>query len=183
MQLDTLIAGDTLSVLVSLADYPASAGWVLKYRLVARTAGPAAISITATAENDDHRVSVAAGTTAAWTADNYSWASWVERAAEKYTVAAGQLVIQPDPRTLAAGYDGRSQARKALDQAKAALAAWTPTQRRYAIAGREMEFNSPSAIQDVINYWERQVVIEDRKAKLGAGAPDPRRVQVRLGRV
>lgn len=178
-----LIAGDTLNFLASAPLYPASAGWVLKYRLAPRTVGGSVISFTATAEGDDYRVNVAAATTASWGPDNYSWSSWVERGAEKYTVESlGQISVKPDPRTAAAGYDGRSVARKALDDARAALASWTPTKRRYRIADREMEFNGTADIIKAINYWELEVQKEQRIADLAAGGIDRRKVYVRLNR-
>lgn len=164
MQQTELIAGDSLNYLSTATGYSAADGWVLKYRLIPRTVGNSAIDITATAEGADHRVQVAAATTASWAADTYGWAAWVEMGAEKYTVQTGQLTVQPDPRTAAVGTDTRSLARRALDDAKAALAAYSPTKRRYRIADREMEFNSPGDIIKTITYWEGKVDAEDRLA-------------------
>ncbi len=77
---------------------------------------------------------------------------------------------------MAAPFDLRSQATIALAAARAALAAWTPTQRRFRFGDREMEFNSPDDIIKVIRYWQAQVDAEDpdRGAR--------RKVYVRLGR-
>lgn len=161
MQQQTLVAGDSLNFATSVPQYPAGDGWVLKYRLVPRTAGGTPIDLTATAEGDDHRVSVAATATTTWNSDTYGWTAWVEKAGEVYTVDAGQIVVKPNPRTLVAGTDTRSQAEKALADAKAALAAWTPTRRRYRIGEREMEFNSPADIIKLITWWEQQVAAEN----------------------
>ncbi len=185
MQQQTLVAGDSLNFLTGGGAYPASAGWVLKYRLVPRTAGGTPIDITAAAEGDDHRVAVAASTTSSWGADAYTWASWVDKAGEVYTVDRGEISIKPDPRAMAAGYDGRSQARKALEQARAAFATFSETggkTRRYRIGGREMEFNSPVEIVKVISYWQVEVNREARNDALAKGFPDPRRMFVRLNR-
>ena len=62
-------AGDTITWLRSLADYPASAGWVLSYTLINSAAK---ISITATASGADHLVTVAAATSAAYTPATYT---------------------------------------------------------------------------------------------------------------
>ncbi|WP_428421954.1 hypothetical protein [Methylibium sp.] len=156
-----LIAGDSLNFLTTLPEYPAGAGWVLKYRLAPATAGGTAIDLQATAEGDAYRIATAAATTATWSADRHTWSAWVEKAGEVYTVDSGQILIKPNPRTLAAGYDGRSLAHKALDDAKAALAAWKPTQRRYKVGEREMEFSSTADIIKLITYWEQQVKAED----------------------
>lgn len=185
MQQQELVAGDSLNFLTGGGSYPASSGWVLKYRLVPRTVGGTAILLTATAEASDFRVAVAATTTATWVADSYNWFSWVEKSGETYTVASGQLVVKPDPRTVAAGHDGRSQAEKALDEAKAAYSTYTTsrgTTRRYRIGDREMEFSSSADIVQLINYWELQVKRERRQKALAEGRPDPSRTYVRLNR-
>lgn len=156
-----LIAGDSLNFATALPDYPAGAGWVLKYRLAPATVGGSVIDLQAVAEGDAYRVAVAAATTSGWAADRYTWSAWVEKSGEVYTVDDGQIRVKPNPRTLAAGHDGRTLAHKALDDAKAALAAWKPTQRRYKIGEREMEFNSSAEIIRHITYWEQQVKAED----------------------
>ncbi|MGV8823974.1 hypothetical protein [Methylibium petroleiphilum] len=156
-----LIAGDSLKFPTVLPEFPASAGWVLKYRLAPATVGGTAINLEASAVGDAYEVAIAAATTADWSPDRYTWSAWVEKSGEVYTVDDGQIVIKPNPRTLAAGHDGRTLAHKALDDARAALAAWKPTQRRYKIGEREMEFNSSAEIIRLITYWEQQVKAED----------------------
>lgn len=178
----TITAGDTLSFLAQVPAYPPAGGWTLKYRLVQRVSGGTPIAITASTEGEAYRVAVAAATTAAWVAGAYTWTSWVEGSGEVHSVDGGQLTIQPDPRTTAAGTDGRSEAEQALADAKAALKAWKPTVRSYTIAGREMQFNSAADVITLIEYWERQVAQEKREADLAAGRPDRRKVYVRMNR-
>jgi len=181
-----LIAGDSLSFLTLLPDYPATEGWVLKHRLVPRTAANAVIELTATAEGDGHRTEATATTTAAWSPDNYSWYSWVELGSQKASIGSGQKVVQQDPRTATAGHDGRSLARRTLDDLKAAYAdfsAGTRGQtRRYRIGEREMEFSSRAEIVQQINFWENEVAREIRQERLAQGLPDPRKVYVRVNR-
>jgi enamine deaminase RidA (YjgF/YER057c/UK114 family) len=160
----TLVAGDSLNFSTSTPQYPASSGWVLKYRLVPRAAGASVINLVGTAEGADHRVQAAAAVTASWAAGDYGWSAWVEKAGEVYTVDSGQIVVTPDPRQVAVGTDLRSLARKALEDARAALAAWNPTRRRYKIGEREMEFNGTADIIKLITYWQQQVDAEDQLA-------------------
>lgn len=166
----TLRAGDTYSQLVALADYLASDGWVLKERFTPR-AGGTAIALTAAAEGDDHRLTADAATTAAWPTGDYAAAQWVEKGAEVFTVAQGQLTILPNLRAISGATDTRSQAEIALASAKAAFAAWTPTHRRYKIGEREMEFNSSAEILRVVSYWQNQV---DREQGTAAATPGGR---------
>lgn len=182
MQQQELFAGDSLNFVTRGGDYPASAGWALKYRLAPLTVGGTPIDLTGTAEGDDHRVAVAVSTTANWAADTYSWVSWVEKAGEVYTLDKGQLVVRPNPRTLPAGYDSRSQARKALDDAKAAFAAWTPTRRRYKIGQREMEFHGTAEILKQIAFWEAAVAREESEARVAKGLRPKNRILTRFVR-
>lgn len=181
---DSLFLGDSLNFTTSVADYLPSDGWTLKFRLIPRVSG-AAISITTTQDTTDsslHRAQVTAATTAAWAAGIFNWASWVEKAAEKYSVSQGVITLRADPRTSSAPYDLRSDAQIALDQARAAFAGWSPTTKSYQIAGREMVFNSAAEILSVISYWENQVLAETNAAGMAAGLKSRRKVMVRLGR-
>lgn len=180
----SLTAGDTLSFSTVLDGYPAGAGWVLKYRLVPRTGSNPAIAITASADGDSHRVLVDAATTGAWVVDSYTWNSWVEKSGEVYSIASGQLGIQADPRTVAAGLDGRSSARKALDAADAALAAYGSKAylQAYEINGRSQKFHSPSEFLAWRSALQREVRREDAAADMAAGRGSRNKIFVRVPR-
>lgn len=152
----SLIAGDTLSAVATLSDYPASAGWSLAVTLVPRTAG-APRTLNAVAEGDAFRINAASAATAGWSAGVCTWVARVSRDGEVHTVGQGQMEIKPDPTTMTGGFDGRSQALKALEDCRTALASWSPTRRRYKIGEREMEFRSTAEIIQQITYWESQV--------------------------
>lgn len=163
-----LPAGDTLALRVELADYPAGDGWVLHARFVPR-AGGAVIALTGTADGDVHLLDAAASVTATWAAGDYATALWVEQGVESFVVEQGQIAIAANPRTMLAATDTRSQAEIALAACKAAFAAWTPTQRRYRIGEREMEFASTAEILRAISYWEAQVAREQGTTAPGQG--------------
>ena len=160
MQQQQLVAGDTLNFLTSVPTYPATSGWLLFYRLVPRLASNTAIAISTTAEGADYRTQVTSVVTAAYAADSYTWFSWVEKGLEKYTVDDGQIVIKPNPRTAAAGLDGRSMAVRTLEDLKAAWAGWNATNgatQEYQIADRKKVFKTSSDIITQVAYWEREV--------------------------
>lgn len=178
---DTLVAGETLNFRATTPDYPASAGWVVTLYLNPR-AGGTATSVTGTASGDDHLLQVSAATTAGWAPGAWAWETWAAKGGERYRLEAGQLQVQAGLIGAAGGLDTRSQAQRALDDAEAALAAWTPTTKRYRINGREMEFNAPADIIAVINHWRTAVKREQAEQAMAAGRRNPRKLQVSIGR-
>ncbi|MCA3174937.1 MAG: hypothetical protein ING36_05230 [Burkholderiales bacterium] len=180
----SLVVGDSLNFVTQVPDYLATEGWTLKYRLIPRSAG-ASIEISAVAEGESYRVQVAAMTTATWSAGEYSWASWVEKSGESYSLESGAITLAPNPRTATGGYDARSLAQKTLDDLRAAFAAWSASSgrtKRYKIGEREMEFNSVTDIIKLMDYWEGQVTQEQLSADLARGLKPKNRILVRFGR-
>lgn len=175
----SVVAGDTVAWTRSLADYSAADGWVLKYRLI-NASGK--IDITASASGADHAVSVAAATTAGWSAGDYTWQGYVEKAAERYTVGSGAVVIKPDLAAESAGFDTRSAARKALELLDAALVthganAWT---QEYEIAGRRMKFKSAADFMAWRDKLKAEVAREDAADRLAAGLGSGTKLYVRF---
>lgn len=120
MNLSRIIAGDTLQFSTTVPDYPATAGYVLTYRLVP-IAGGAAITMTSTASGDDYAFSVAAAATAAWTPGEYSWHATLALGGARYTLGEGRITIKPNPATLTVGTDTRSHAKRMLLAIEAVL--------------------------------------------------------------
>jgi hypothetical protein len=175
-----LVAGDTLNFLTTVADYPASSGWVLKFRLVPRTAGTA-VTLSSTAEGDDHRTQATSTTTAAWAAGQYGWSSWVEKAGEVYTLESGQITIAPDPRTLAAGTDTRSEAEAALDAVNAMLKGKaTNAVMLYRINDREVRSYSIPELVKLRSLLLTQVGQERRAAGIADKTGSSRLIAVRI---
>lgn len=190
-----IIAGDTLQFTTTIADYKASDGWTLKFRLIPRSSG-SAITITAAADDDDpdaYEVSVSAATTADWAPGDYSWAAWVEKGAEKFTVdgwasvdgryrGGASLAIKPDPRIVAT-FDNRSTARKVLDGLLAlheSHAAGQGLVASYTIANRTMQFRNVADLLAQIRYWRAEVADEERRARIAAGQDSGGTLRVRM---
>ncbi|HQU89420.1 MAG TPA: hypothetical protein PK620_11945 [Denitromonas sp.] len=113
----TLRAGDSATWRKSLGDYPAGAGWVLSYTLISAAAKH---SFNAAADGDDHLVTLAAATTAAWPAGRYTLIAQATLAPDRYTLSTTDLHVLEDL-AAAASFDGRSHARRMLDAIEAAL--------------------------------------------------------------
>lgn len=175
-----LTAGDTLTWQITLDDYPASAGWVLSYRLI-NAAGK--IDITAGAAGDDHLVSVSASSSANWTAGDYRYSGWVTKGSERHTVRSGNLIVRPNVAALTT-LDDRSPERRALDALQAAYIAYLSNDQghvaEYEIAGRRMKFRSAAEIWQQIERLKIEVAKQDAADRLAAGLPTRRRLLVRF---
>lgn len=173
----TLIAGDTANWIISLPDYPSSAGWTLSYTLINAASK---ITFSSSASGDDHLVNVPASTTAGWTAGNYAWRAQVSQAGQVFTVASGSIGVQPgfDASTL----DNRSHARKTLDAVQAYLE--NPANlsaAMYEIAGRRLQRLSIPDLIILRDRYQAEVAREEAAALVARGLPDKRRVMVRFG--
>lgn len=180
----SLVVGDTLNFTTYVAEYLPSDGWTLKFRLVPRSTG-SAIAITTTQDSSDsslHRAQVTAATTAAWTAGEYSWHSYVEKAAESYSVSSGQVTLKPDPR-VSSTLDNRSTARTALDNVRAVLSGKASSGvLSYRIGERTLQSYSMAELLQLESRLVAQVKQEDQAEAIAAGLPSRRRIFVRAAR-
>ena len=171
-------AGDTVTWLKSLSDYPATAGWVLTYTLINSATK---ITITATASGADHLVSVSAATSAAYTAATYTWHAAVALGSERYTVGTGSIVIAPNL-AAASTYDTRSTAKRALEAVNLALESYGAKAylQSYEIAGRKQAFSSPGDFMAFRSRLMAEVAREDNAARLAAGLSAKNQLFVRF---
>lgn len=171
-------AGDTITWTKALSDYPASAGWVLAYTLINSAAK---ITITATASGDDHLASVAAATSATWAAATYTWHAAVTKAAERYTVGTGQIVVAPNL-AAASTFDTRTSARIALDAVNTALQTYGAKayMQAFEIAGRRQQFHTPGEFLAFRSKLQAEVAREDNATRLAAGLASKNQLQVRF---
>ena len=185
--IEELIAGDTLSFLDSVPEYPPADGWTLKYRLVPRFTTPvqAPITLTAITEGTDYRVQEAAGATAVWAPGSYTWSRWVEKAGPiRQSLGDGQIQIKTNPATAAQGYDGRSHARKVLESINAVLEGRaTQDQEEYTIGSRSLKRTPIADLLVLRDRYVAAVANEDAAAAVASGLPNPRNVGIRFNRV
>lgn len=172
-----LAAGDTAKWQRTLPSYPAGAGWVLSYTLVSAAQR---YTFQATAQGDDHLVSVPAGTTATWVAGTYTWRARVSLAGEVFTVGQGTLVVRPG---FASATDGRSHARKTLDAIEAVIEGRASSAvLEYSIAGRQLRYMPVEQLLTLRDRYRAEVLREEQAQRAAAGLPDRRRVYVRFAR-
>lgn len=162
-----ITAGDSLSFTVSLADYPASAGWVLSYRLIPRSSGTV-LTFSATASGDDQVVALNAAATSTWAAGEYTSAAFVTKGADRFTIDSegGAVTIKPNLGTLNSALDLRSDAELALAAVRAKLKGKaTDAVESYRINNRELRFYS----LDELLRLETKLATDVAREQIAAG--------------
>lgn len=159
-----LVAGDTWAWKKALSDYPAST-WVLSYAL---RCAAGYVNITASADGDNHSVSVAAATTAVYAAGRYYWQSYVTSGSTRYTVAEGVLEVEGNYAATSAAADKRTHARKMLEAIEAVLeGVATSDVLEYSIGGRSLKRMSRQDLIKLHAYYKGQVGAEEGTGNLG----------------
>jgi hypothetical protein len=196
---DRLYAGDTLEFTTTVADYPPSDGWTLRYRFVPRFASPsqAPIEFDAAAAGDDYTVLQGPDTTAGWLPGAYGWFRWVYKSGARVTLddldSRGQLEILQNPATAVQGFDNRTSAQRALDDLKAAFAAASERARTQGSAGLPVEYRigdrmvkydnldvALAGLIKAINRAELDVAREQNEARVARGLKTNRLIGTRF---
>lgn len=158
----------------------ASAGWALTYALVK---SGVRIQITAAAAGDDHLVSIAAATTAAYAAGTYSWQAYVTKTTQRYLVGSGTLEILPNFAAAAAGHDARSHVKKVLDAIEAKLEVRASREQEQMVVGGQVIGMMP--IHRLLEWRDRYRLAyenEQTAERVAKGLGTGRQVLVRFGR-
>jgi hypothetical protein len=163
-------AGDSAQWLVSIADYPASDGWTLKYKLINSTNQYDIVSI---ASDADHLINLLAATTNAYVAGQYELVAFVTKALERITLETGAFVIAPNLAGASTGIDSRSAAQKCLDALDTALATYgnKAYTQEYEIAGRRMKFTNLSDFMSARSKLQAEVARESARKSGINGIP------------
>ena len=179
-------AGDTISWKKTVADYPPSAGYTLKYALRNATNK---IDITCTTSGSDYLASVTAATSVAYSVGRYTWAAYVTKGAdvnlEQHTIDTGTVDILPNL-SVSVAYETRSDARIIYDGLitayKTFIASGSANVTEMTIAGKTIRFDKAEQYIVQIEKWRRIVQAEDDAEKAAKGFGTSRRVGIRLTR-
>jgi hypothetical protein len=162
-----------------VVDYPATAGWVLSYKIISASH---AISVTAAADGAAHLVTITAATTAGWPPGEYTWVAAVTQGAHRSTIGQGRLAVLPNLAGASGGFDVRTAARKALDAVDAALASYGAKAYLQEIqtGDRRQRFNTPA---DFMAFRSRlQAEVRREEAAAGLRPAGSNRLLVRFRR-
>lgn len=171
MEPTQLHAGDSVAWGRDVPGFASVDGWALFYALV----GPAQFVLEAK-PGAVYRVEVPASETAEWPAGAYRWAAFVERGAERKTIATGRLEVLPNLAT-AEPVDVRSHAERMLALIEAALEKRIPKdQQSYEIDGQRLDRIPVERLDALRSKYRRELQREkSRRWPLG------RHIRVVLG--
>lgn len=174
----TARAGDKVTWKRQFADYPASE-WTLKYVLINDSAK---ITITATADGDDHLVEETPATTAGWGAGRYTFLGYVEKSGERTTLFDGSIHIYPDL-TAETTYDGRSHVKKTLDILEGVIEGKAAKdQISYSIEGRSISRMSWTEIMTAYEKYKAWYAQEKKQEKIKRNLKTGSAIKVRFTR-
>jgi len=173
------VAGDTLKFKRYFAGYPPADGWVLSYALVMDSYR---IGFSGSDNGDGyHLINVSASNTKDWKTGQYRWQAYVSKGSERYSVASGEMEIQPDFASRTDGYDARSHVKQVLDALEAViLKKASKDQLRYSIAGMTLEKMSPGDLIRWHNHYTRLYRQELEAERIAQGLSPARKIQVRF---
>lgn len=181
---DELVVGDrwVWKRTAMVADYPV-ASYQVKYSFRLLTTAATEISITASENSspEEYLVEVAAATTAAYTAGDYTYQEYIIRSSdsERFVFSTGVLIVKPDLDTDTS--DPRSNARIILDGLQAMLEnRATIDQMSMSIAGRSLSRMTPAEIRDWERHYKYLVGLETKKMRIEKGQPTGSQVLVKF---
>ena len=178
----TIRAGDSLSWLISVSDYPADLGWTLKYNLVN---ADAVILLTSVASGADHAITATAAVTAAYTSGDYTAVKFVESGVgaslERVTLSQFNITVLPSLTTATAATDTRTAAKRWLDSITAVLdGSATKAIRSQQFDGKSLERYTVMELLDARARLQQEVTNEEATAAAANGTTSGGRLFMRL---
>ncbi len=172
----TLTIGLSWEWTASFADYPAG-DYSLSYTLINSTNK---ITIPAAASGDDFAVTVAAATTAGYTAGDYAYQAIVTSGSDSYLAEEGSVTLQPGFAALTTS-DRRSHAKKVLDAIEALLENKAgEDQQQIMIAGRQITTFSPFELLRFRDRYRAEYQRELRAERVARGESGGRTIKTRF---
>ena len=149
-----ITVGDTITWDEVIADFPASASWVVTYNFTSPNAR--FVSSHAVVNVDDHRITI---DTTKLEEGHYEYAKKVTDSTTTHTLERGVLDVLADLSADTAGVDRRAYAEKALENIEAMLLGKaTKDQTSYSLNGRALSRYSVSELQE----WRSSLRVEVR---------------------
>ena len=176
-----MYAGDTLTLLIAIDNFPADEGWTLTYGF--RKDHGSVISFASTASGSQYALTVSATDTAQWLPGKYVGTARVTSGAQSFTVWRGSMEVLPDLAQQIDNYDTRSPAKKNLDSIDLVLSRKaTQDVLQTTIAGQSIGRMTNDQLLEARAYWSNIVDGELAAENAANGLGSGRNILVRFGR-
>lgn len=151
---ETITAGDSYVITLSLSDYPATAGWSLSFAV----AGPSVDTWTSVASGDAHVLTLSSADTAALTAGTYQARLKAIKTGVVNTIATGAMTVAPDLFAAAPGeYASYWESLKTAAESALTTLMGGGAVQMVTILGRQTMFRSPDDCLKVIGVCESRI--------------------------
>lgn len=177
-----IYAGDTVKwTEPAVGDYSSGGGWGASFSLRHQT-GNDALNIAGVSDGYGWTFTITAVQSAALHPETHWWQLVVTKAAERFTLGTGSLVVQAN---LAAGtntYDGRTQAETDLDALRAEIRARVSggSVQEYTIGTRSLKKMPMPDLIALESKLKADVALEKRRQRIAQGLDSGRSVFVRF---
>jgi hypothetical protein len=156
-----------------------------KYSLSYELRGSGApITLASVVNGSGWKISIAPAVSASLVSGVWFWAAILTATGERITVSRGEISVQKDLSAVnSAGFDGRSDAEKALSDAESALAnlhASGKKTKKYTIGTRNAEYYTAPELIAAISYWRIRVSNERASKSIKDGLGNPKNLMVRF---
>jgi len=176
-----MYAGDTLTLLIAVDNFPAGDGWTLTYGF--RKENGSLISFASTASGSEYLLAVSATDTAQWLAGKYVGTPSVSLGVVKETVWRGTMEVLPDLAQQTSNFDTRSSSKKCLDAIIAVMdGKATRDVMQTTIAGQSIGRMSWDELLSARAYFQDLVDGELAAENAANGLGSGRNILVRFGR-
>ncbi len=146
-------AGLSLRATITASDYPAP-----EWEVTAHLRGPSTINLTATGDGATHAFAKSAADTSGFAAGRYVVTVRASDGTDTFEIEAGELEIEADVASIAAGHDPRHHAEKVLASIEAVLEnRATKDQQSYKINDRELVRTSISELLELRKTYKAEV--------------------------
>ena len=172
---DTIRAGETLDIPVTLTAHPATV-----WSLVLILRGPSQIDLQSAADGETHVLGAAAAVTADWAPGTYWWQLRATSGDVVDVVDEGQLTVAPDLAAAGPDHDGRSHAERVLAAIEAVIEGRASMdQESYSINNRSLS-RTPIADLLVLRSKYKAEVAAARRVAAGGSSLFGRQIKVRF---
>lgn len=181
---EDFVKGDTVKWRISETNYLPSDGWILTYEFA--SVGDHKQVVGTDNGDETHLITISTTVSKTFKNDYYAYVGYVELSGERYTTREGGLQVNPALGQRISGFDGRSHARKTLDDIEKLIESRMSGQDdliSFSVANRSSTVMEMSDLVTLRSQYQEYVRQEDAQKQLDKGLASGNQVLARFGRI